>query len=121
MTDEQLAEIERRNAERTPGPWRTNWKGQEFRVVPDDDRRTDYPVAEWTFAIMPGDSEEMAECDTRDADFIAHAPEDVTALLALVNELAPYKAAWRELQHAANYPLAARMDAILTKHQGEQK
>lgn len=57
----------------TPGPWATTWRGQEYQL--DGNTKDDLsPIAEWSYAIVttePKASEQRAECDTADAEYIA--------------------------------------------------
>ena len=122
MTDEQLAEIEKRLAAATPAPWswfNPNWLEDASRYDWTDSS-DEVLTIESSYSHARGCEHEL-DIEDADRELISQAPQDITALLVLVKELAPYKTAWRELQRAANYPLAARMDAILSKHQGEQK
>ncbi|MGW2384367.1 hypothetical protein [Streptomyces sp. NPDC001658] len=55
----------------TASPWTTRWNAQEYELVGPD---RPYPIAEWTYAVAtwePKASEQRAECDTGDADYIA--------------------------------------------------
>ena len=56
----------------TDAPWSTAWNGQQYELRGPDEAA--YPIAEWTYAINttePKVSEERAECNTADADWIA--------------------------------------------------
>lgn len=96
MTNEQLAEIERRLNNATPGPW-----------VDTDSK----PEAEGVVLILAGsdplstDAREvcvfcdMEVCDGQDLHnsvFIAHAPTDIAALIAEVRRLRDGSAKLRE-------------------------
>lgn len=53
-------------------PWTTSWQLQEYAVMSADP--AEHPVAEWTYAVAtrePQASEQRAECDTANADYIA--------------------------------------------------
>jgi len=66
------AEKLRQIAERTSqAPWTTRWNEQQYEL---NSSARAYPIAEWTYAIAtwePQASEQRAECDTADADYIA--------------------------------------------------
>ena len=92
MSPEELAEIEARLKAATPGPWRYN-KSKCYRpgtngaqaVVTDQEAvfaSADGPTIALTGNV--DDPQSMA-----DADFIAHAPTDIAALLAEVRRLTP--------------------------------
>lgn len=71
----------------TPGPWRTGWDGQEFYVIPESSTDLWDRVAEFTFAIYPGSSDQQDECDTANAKHIAaFDPATVLALIERVRE-----------------------------------
>ena len=87
MTDERLAEIRERLAATTPGPWHTHDYGS-----PADEEPTARVVHtgnfDWDAITYDGDYVVMLDSESRDdADFIAHAPTDIAALLAEVNRL----------------------------------
>ncbi|MFC5802766.1 hypothetical protein [Streptomyces formicae] len=55
------------------GPWQTTWRGQEYHLDGYRDGEL-HPVSEWTYAIATGEpqaTEQRADCDTANADFIA--------------------------------------------------
>ena len=67
----------------TEAPWSTAWNGQEYELRSPDEAA--YPIAEWTYAIAtlePEASEQRAECDTADADYIAAMHPGVGEALA---------------------------------------
>lgn len=74
MTD-PLEQIKERNAKRTPGPWKLQFDGYDYSVIAPDDEPGTMFIAE---KCMQG---------SRDADFIAHAPEDLDWLIAEVEKL----------------------------------
>lgn len=66
----------------TEAPWSTQWDDQQHQLV---GRARAYPIAEWTYAIVttePKASEQRAECDTADADYIAAMHPGVGKALA---------------------------------------
>ena len=79
LTESQLAEIEARVQAATPGPWKSMWEGRDhqsgdhFIMRGTDDARYD------DLFLSPGRIE--------DQDFVAHARQDVPALLAEVRRL----------------------------------
>jgi len=93
MTDEQLAEIEARAAKATPGPWhhddlQTVQGGtiaQQHLAVNVVDPRDEY-------GISP-----QGHCD---ADFIAHARQDIPALIAEVRSMRRAIASWKQEEQA---------------------
>ena len=80
MTDEELAEIERRCTAARPGPWtsyvegRDHTSGSSFIMVGRDDE-------------YRGEDIELTGAKVEDQDFIAHARQDVPRLLAEVRRL----------------------------------
>lgn len=55
----------------TGSPWTPQWNAQEYELVGPS---RPYPIAQWTYAVAtwePKASEQRAECDTADADYIA--------------------------------------------------
>jgi hypothetical protein len=66
------------------GPWETTWRGQQYHL--DGYRNGDlHPISEWTYAIAtwePEASQQRAECDTANADYIAAMHPGVGAALA---------------------------------------
>lgn len=78
MTPEQIAAIAARNAARTPGKWQAVALGND-----------DYPSEVWfadnmRVCLMPSNT---GQRKPKDAAFIAHASEDIPALLAEVARL----------------------------------
>lgn len=93
MSDETKPSIEAiraRAAKATPGPWK-HWFDDSDDAVKDDVRvcfTRDGKQCEWCIALASSEAEEPQEMVARwraDADFIAHAREDVPELLALVD------------------------------------
>lgn len=73
----------------TDAPWSTAWNGQQYELRGPDEAA--YPIAEWTYAINttePKVSEERAECDTADADWIATLHPGIGLALAELLETA---------------------------------
>ena len=67
----------------TEAPWATAWNGQQHELRSPDGAA--YPIAEWTYAIAtwePQASEQRAECDTANADYIAAMHPGVGQALA---------------------------------------
>lgn len=63
----------------TPGPWRLIRDGQDLVMqspIEGDD------VAAWTYGVRRGHDEDWAECDTRDAEYIASMHPGVALALA---------------------------------------
>jgi hypothetical protein len=84
-----LEPIKKRLAAATPGPWRA----QEFDSYPGDEGSAivgGYSVGLVAYAVRPdfgaASGYDEAQCD-RDAQFIAHAPTDIAALIAEVEKL----------------------------------
>lgn len=71
-------------AQSTGAPWETTWRGQEYHL--DGYRDGDLePISEWTYAIAtwePEASEQRAECDTANADYMAAMHPGVGLALA---------------------------------------
>lgn len=78
LTDQQLADIEARANAATPGPWCTDsweiYQGAEYQPG----------LSEWIGETCRADDSDGSR---NDAEFIAHAREDVPALLAEVDRL----------------------------------
>ncbi|MFE2712271.1 hypothetical protein ACFXKI_09840 [Streptomyces mirabilis] len=63
-------------------PWTTTWNAQQYELAAPS---SVYPITEWTYAIVtiePAASEQRAECDTADADYIAAVHPGVGLALA---------------------------------------
>ncbi|MEH0442485.1 hypothetical protein QA811_02120 [Streptomyces sp. B21-102] len=76
------AKIRDLTAEATGAPWATSWSEQQYEVKSPSGID---PIAEWTYAIAtwePEASEQRAECDTADADWIATMHPGVGTALA---------------------------------------
>jgi len=82
MSDERLAEIKARVEAATPGPWeRNNLAGRpEREVFAGDYLIGDFGVGGWK-------DDEGADRVEINADFIAHARQDIPGLLAEVQRL----------------------------------
>ena len=81
MTDIDLAPIKERLAKATPGPWRV-WQNPH--------KKSDVAVeTAWSHSDCEGDTElitaYLPTCG--DAEFIAHSPEDIAALIGEVERL----------------------------------
>ena len=90
LTDEDLAAIRARVEAATPGPWVHQITTACYSVIQGGDRRSDHVH----LAMMgtDGDGSPYNEPETypngdNDAEFIAHAREDVPALVAEVERL----------------------------------
>ena len=75
-------------------PWSTHWSGQQYELLAPG---REYPIAEWSYAIVtwgPKVSEQRAECDTADADYVAAMHPGVGLALAtwLEHEAAGHEA-----------------------------
>ena len=92
MTDERLAEIKARADAATPGPWeRNNLAGRpEREVFAGDELIGDFGVGGW-------EDDEGADRVEINAEFIAHARQDIPDLLAEVERLREHVAT---LEHA---------------------
>ena len=81
MTELNLAPIKDRLARATPGPWRV-WQNPH--------KKSDVAVeTAWSHSDCEGDTELITDYlpTCGDAEFIAHSPEDIAALLAEVEKL----------------------------------
>jgi len=80
MSDEKLIEIKRRSEAARPGPWKSYIEGRDhesgsnFVMVPNESSKTS--VLEFSGQVSEADQ-----------DFIAHAREDIPALLAEIERL----------------------------------
>lgn len=80
LTDARIAEIKARNAARTPGPWQQATHVGEPRAL--------VAAAAPRRSLLGLDRDGMAIVDrAADAAFIAHAPEDIDALVAEVERM----------------------------------
>ena len=67
----------------SPAPWHTEWDMQQYELR--GAAATRYPITEWSYAIVttgPKVSEQRAECDTANADYITAMHPGVGAALA---------------------------------------
>ncbi|GAB2696663.1 hypothetical protein [Kitasatospora kifunensis] len=76
LSDEQHAAIRAREQAATPGPWTVEWDHDDVSDQP-------FPVSLGPIGYL----EHHGERDVADAEFIAHAREDVPLLLAEVDRL----------------------------------
>jgi len=82
MTDEQLREIRERCEKATPGEWGWRYsKGQVTEVVCSDSKT---PIISW---MGFDDAFRPIKIHKANADFIAHARQDVPAMLAEIDRL----------------------------------
>ncbi len=86
MTDEQIAEIRKRLEAATPGPWKSDIidnVGGNWLIGFVLDAGIDQENKKW---IVTTDNLRASECVSggaeEDTQFIAHAPTDISALLA---------------------------------------
>lgn len=79
MTDDNLAEIRRRLEGATPGPWRVEADENGAHIVAD--RVPEHPYPSFSFCVAEMWDYPLYDVH-RTATFIAHAPEDIAALLA---------------------------------------
>lgn len=83
MDDERLTAIEERAAKATPGPWeRDTRRKTQYRVYCDDEVGSGIADCESSYALMLCGDDFIAN-----AEFIAHAREDVPYLLGVVADL----------------------------------
>jgi hypothetical protein len=105
LTDERLREIEERAAKASPGPWRSLRDGNQYiqtSYLPTAKcvgaSRVEGLVRPWNphgllaFGFKPSEYETARFLDA-DADFVAHAREDIPALIAEVGRLSAEVAA----------------------------
>lgn len=85
MTDEQLREIEERANAATPGAWVVVAKGNSRTVMADRHVSKDLGYR-WKVAVFAGDPKSGDRTDAN-GEFIAHAREDIPALIAEIREL----------------------------------
>lgn len=80
--------LRRLAAQADDGPWVTTWRGQEYHLEGcRDDGLPPISISEWTYAVAtqePKASEQRAECDTANADYIAAMHPGVGLPLATV-------------------------------------
>lgn len=102
MTEQEIREIEEREKAATPGPWRAVWTGNTVK--------SHRVYAEWTGNIACGISPK-----TGNADFIAHAREDVPRLLDEVKRLQAENEEWRQINDSTDFEykkLKAELDVV---------
>lgn len=78
MTQTQLLEIKSRLAAATPGPWTASQGSDEY----NDPTEFYYVTSPTDTVFLDG-----GLCEQADADLIAHAPDDIAALVAEVERL----------------------------------
>lgn len=104
LTDEHLAEIEARLRQITPTPWEECWVADG----PDDPGVSAITAfrndLEFVVVQAPGEDDQSPQ-ESMDIEFIAHAPEDIAALLAEVRRLREIESVARE---RAEYKTGAR-------------
>lgn len=90
MTDEELAEIEGRANNATPGPWWVErphtWKPQPYRTLDDFIAYSPFGEQGRSDPAHIFDLMEKYDVDT-DYEFIAHARTDIPALIAEIRRL----------------------------------
>lgn len=104
MDEETLRDIEKRANAATPGLWEVEGYEGEYGMVYGVLHRP--PDAKWPVDVVPcGEGPGTYGAERDDAEFIAHAREDVPALIAEVRRLL-----WRvrDLQTQREQDLAAR-------------
>lgn len=80
LSEEKIEEIRKRSQASRPGPWKSNIEGRDH-------------YSGSNFIMVPGDSSEMTTLEfsgkvtEADQDFIAHAREDIPALIAEIERL----------------------------------
>lgn len=85
LTDAQIAEIEARLAQATPGPWTPD--SQACFVFAHDEQTMVCEIRGWGYLLTKHGSVKAVEKQTANAALIAHAPTDLAALLAEVRVL----------------------------------
>jgi hypothetical protein len=86
VTDDELRQIEARLAAASPGPWtsyvegRDHTSGDDFIRVSEDNAEPDLYLSR---AVAGG----VVPASTADQDFIAHARQDIPALIAEIRRL----------------------------------
>lgn len=94
-------------AEATPGPWALRWTGQDLQVH-GPGQEYPYSVAEWGYAVAtwePEASQQRAECDTGNADYLAAMHPGVGLALAdWLDAAADMAQAYPELAHDHDRP-----------------
>ena len=111
MTD-RLAEIAARLAKITPGPWRISMSG--YSVKSSTDAMPIVASNPWG-ATMSKDSQIVPWLDN--AEFIAHAPQDIRDLLALVQSQAEQIARLEGERDAAQHRLMKVTDYAVPMYQ----
>jgi hypothetical protein len=96
VDEKRVAEIRERLGKATPGPWcawdHAGWAQPYISVVTEDDRNIIFPgkATKESDGKIIGEvwgTRGKAEIELANADFIAHAPDDITYLLARVKTL----------------------------------
>ena len=99
MTDEELDAIKARADAATPGPWRTGWMMRRCKKQHPHEGEHVFEADSWIDAAhdisQVNEPHALVVCTTdeygamlpADSEFIAHAREDVPALLAYISEL----------------------------------
>jgi hypothetical protein len=85
MTEDELREIEARASAATPGPWRKTQDGKTWLYVKSEASVTSITHIEYWFEGPEG--QPTREGDERNFAFIAHAREDVPALIAEIRRM----------------------------------
>jgi hypothetical protein len=121
MTDDRLAEIRARAEAATPGPWTAEFVfAEDERDRPDLEHYWD-DHSEWAYNAEPFRIEgpmvvengEFSALSGPDADFIAHAREDVPYLLERVEALEKVAQEAREVAETITDPALAWLRAAL--------
>lgn len=90
MTESKLKAIEERAEKATPAPWQHGFDDGSGRVTKDADWPQGAYIVRGDDTIVTGGNFEGIACgveELADADFIAHARQDVPALIAEVRRL----------------------------------
>jgi hypothetical protein len=96
MTDQELQAVRERCAAAAPGPWHA----ESGEADPD----AAHPPAAYTILTGPGGTPLATVWEQASGDFIAHAREDVPALLAEVDRLRRENAELRALVGGGGRP-----------------
>lgn len=89
LTDKELAEIREREKQASPGPWYV--EGGTGSIL------AEHPMLPSVPEIVAGHWRDYGVIDPDNADFIAHARDDIPALLVEVDMLRTENAALRKL------------------------
>ena len=86
MTEEELAQIEARANAASPGPWTSFVEGRDHQSGDDFIRISELDAEDDMYVSRHGNAGSRPP-STADQDFIAHARQDVPALIAEIRRL----------------------------------